>query len=87
MSEYDCYLAISLFGHLFPNLFIYTFGIAKNAFPVLYDIQNFPVLVSKGLRFVAVNMHYAKFTLWTHKLQILAKTLVVGVIPLRNPQL
>ena len=62
------YLAISLFGHLFP-------GIAKNAFPGLTDVQNVLVLVSRGLRLLAVNMHYAKCTLWTPKLQILAKTL------------
>ena len=62
MFEYDPYLAISLFGHLFP-------GIAKNAFQ---NIQNFLVLVSRGLSLIAVNMHYAKFTLWTPKLQILA---------------
>ena len=62
MSEYDPYLAISLFGHLFP-------GIAKNAFPVLYDIQNFLVLVSRGLRLIATNTTlHTKFTLWTPKL-------------------
>ena len=42
-----------------------------------YDIQNVLVLVGRGLRLIAVNMHYAKFTLWTPKLQILAKTLHV----------
>ena len=68
MSEYDPYLAISLFGHLFPR-------IAKNAFPGLIIFQNVLVLVSRGFRLIAVNMHYAKFTLWTPKLQILAKTL------------
>ena len=73
MSEYDSYLAISLFGHLFP-------GIAKNAFPLL---TIFKFLWSRGLRLIAVNMHYAKFTLWTPKLQILAKTLIH--VPVRVP--
>ena len=41
-----------------------------------YDIQNFPVLASRDLRLIAVNIHYAKVTLWTPKLQILAKTLI-----------
>ena len=56
MSEYDPYLAISLFGHLFP-------GIAKNAFPGLTTIQDFLVLVSRGFRLIAMNIHYPKFTL------------------------
>ena len=68
MSEYDPYCAISLFGHLFPR-------IAKNVSGA-YDIQHFLVLVSRGLRLIAVNMHYTKFTLWTTKLQNLAKTLL-----------
>ena len=38
-----------------------------------YDIQNVVVLVSRGLCLIAVNTHYTKFTLWTPKLQILAK--------------
>ena len=42
-----------------------------------YDIQNFLVLVSWGLLLIDVNMHYAKFTLWTPKLQTLAKSLCV----------
>ena len=42
-----------------------------------YDIQTFLVLVSRDLRLVAVNMHNAKFTPWTPKLQILAKTLPI----------
>ena len=76
MSEYDPYLAISLFGHLFHA------GIAKNAFPG--HIQTFLVLVSRGLCLIAVNMHYAKFTLWTPKLQILAKTLIPNRLPKRT---
>ena len=38
MSEYDPYLAISLFGHLFP-------GIAKNVFPVLTIFKMFLIAV------------------------------------------
>ena len=38
-----------------------------------YDIQNVLVLVSRGLRLIAVNMHYAKFTPWTPKLRQLFK--------------
>ena len=41
-----------------------------------YDIQHFLVLVSRDLLLIALYMHYAKFTLWTPKLQILAKTLL-----------
>ena len=67
-SEYDPYLAISLFGHLSRN--------RQKCVSVAYDIQNFLVLVSRGLRIIAVNMHYAKFTLWTTKLQ----TLVVRIL-------
>ena len=65
MSEYDPYLAISLFGHLFP-------GIAKNAFPGLTIF--FWSLLARVCAFRAVNMHYAKLTLWAPKLQILART-------------
>ena len=68
MSEYDPYLAISLFGHLFP-------GIAKNAFAGLTIFKIFWSFLARGLRLIAVNMHYAKFALWTPKLQTLAKTL------------
>ena len=30
-----------------------------------YNFQNFLGLVSRGLRLIAMNMYYAKFTLWT----------------------
>ena len=70
MSEYDPYLAISVFEHLFP-------GIAKNAFPVLTIFSIFWALLAEICALRAVNMHYAKFTHWTPKLQILAKTLNV----------
>ena len=73
MSEYDPYLAISLFGHLFP-------GIAKNAFAGLTIFKIFWSFLARGLRLIAVNMHYAKFALWTPKLLILAKTLYSTVL-------
>ena len=68
MSEYDPYLAISLFGHLFP-------GIAKNAFPGLTIFKIVWSLLA-GVLIAVNNTHYAKFILWTPKLQILAKTLI-----------
>ena len=71
MSEYNPYLTISLFGHLFP-------GIAKNVFPGLTIFKMFWSLLAGVL--IAVNMHYAKFTLWTPKLQTLAKTLPLFAI-------
>ena len=66
MSEYDSYLTLSLY-----------LDICSQEYPKMCfrasdtGIQHFLVLVSRGLHFVAVNMHYAKFTLWTPKLQIL----------------
>ena len=57
------------------NFTIWTFD--QKCFSGAYDIQNVLVLVSRGLRLIAWNMHYAKFTLWTPKLQILAQTLII----------
>ena len=64
MSEYDPYLAISLFGHLLM--------IFKN---------NVLVLVSGVL---IVNMHYAKVTLWTPKLQILVMADFYGEVGINS---
>ena len=68
MSEYDPYLAISLFV---PRK-------SQKCVSSAYDIQTFLVLVSRSLCLIAMNMHYTKFTLWTPKSQILAKTLAGG---------
>ena len=38
--------------------------------------ENFLALVSRSLCHLAMNVHYTKFTIWTPKLQILAKTLL-----------
>ena len=48
---------------------------------IFKNIQNFLVLVSRGLRLIAMNMHYVKCTLLTPKLQILAKTLPHKIPP------
>ena len=50
--------------------------LSKNCVSGAKNIQNILVLVSRGLRLIGVNMHYTKFTLWSPKLQILAKTLL-----------
>ena len=64
---------VSQFHYL--DIFLFPWGMAKNAFPGLTIFKIFWSLVCMDSRFIAVNMHYAKFTLWTPKLQILAKSL------------
>ena len=56
-------------------------GFTQSAFHLLYSTILFRELFTLNsvwksyLHLIAVNMHYTKFTLWTPKLQILAKTL------------
>ena len=75
MSEYDPYLAISLFGHLFPE-------IGKNAFPGLMIFKNNVLVLVSGV--LIVNMHYAKVTLWTPKLQILVMADFYGEVGINS---
>ena len=71
MSKYDPYYNILLFGHLFPE-------IAKNAFSGLTIFNIFWSFL------IAVNMHYAKFTLWAPELRILANKLQIITNPPTN---
>ena len=74
-----------MFGHFFHYLDISSQELSQKCVSGAYDIQNFLVLVSRDLHLIAVKMHYTKFTLWTPKLQILAKIPFNSIIRLKVP--